>query len=147
MRCSGWRSYAVVDCRTAEKNLSTVGEVRPLRRAADAYDDRSGRGHQRKHLDARSGEKFESSLDQGNASACFDGGNNARRAVRLLGGAGSDLAAEARLRNMKPGGRPGDILLLGNGHEIAQMADFHWAALVDAFRDRRTGDILSEAWK
>jgi hypothetical protein len=57
-----------------------------------------------------------------------------------------DLAAEARLGDMEAGGRPGDILLLGDGHEVTQMADFHVAALAGAFRGRRAGDILSEAW-
>lgn len=59
----------------------------------DAYEDRSGSGCHWKHLDARSGERFESSLDQSNAFACFDGGDNARAAVMLFRSAGPSFEA------------------------------------------------------
>ncbi len=66
----------------------------------NAYDDRSRGGHQRKHLDTRSGEKLEPTLDQGDAAARFDGRDDAGRAVVLFRGGG------APFERLKNGGEP-----------------------------------------
>jgi len=37
----------------------------------------------------------------------------------------ADLPAQRRLRNVKPRGRAGHVLFLGNGDEVSQVAQFH----------------------
>jgi hypothetical protein len=41
----------------------------------------------------------------------------------------ADLAAKRGLGNVQAGGGARDVLFFGNGDEISQVAEFHWASI------------------